>query len=58
MTMSFSSSNAIRTPDADVVTPQPPERQREIGTTPYTYARRIGTPMLTARPAKTGEISA
>ena len=52
---SASSSKAILTPDADVMTPQPPDRHSEIGTTPYTYASRIGTPMLTATPATRGD---
>lgn len=56
--MSFSSSKAILTPEAEVVTPQPPERHKDIGTTPYTYANKIGTPMLTANPASTGDITA
>lgn len=33
-TISFSSSKAILTPAAEVVTPQPPDRHSEIGTTP------------------------
>lgn len=51
-----SSSKSILTPEDDAVTPQPPDRHREIGTTPYTYANRMGTPMPTATAVKIGDI--
>uniref|UniRef100_A0A6B0U683 Putative secreted protein n=1 Tax=Ixodes ricinus TaxID=34613 RepID=A0A6B0U683_IXORI len=34
MPRSASSSNSMRTPEAEVVTPQPPERHSDTGTTP------------------------
>ncbi len=40
-----SSSKSILTPRPfPRLTPQPPPRHREIGTTPYTYANMMGTP--------------
>jgi len=51
-----SSSNSNLTPEDEVVTAHPPDLHKEIGTTPYTYANNMGTPIPTATADKMGDI--
>ena len=43
--VSFSSNSNLTPPVLVVRTPHPPLRHSDIGTTPYTYPSRIGTPI-------------